>query len=73
MIEVYINFNQLYNFLYLKEPVTIVFSPISDQYVKLLLDMDKVHLEFYRTYTTVELLTFRKKVQLWMRKFKRKK
>lgn len=73
MIEFYVHENQLVNFLVLKEPAELVVNPISDRHVKLLFDVKKVRVINYKTYSTIEILTFRKKVRLWMRRFKRKK
>lgn len=73
MLEVYINANQLFNFLFLKEPVVLITNPFDDKYFKFYFKLKDVHIEVYKTYSTIELLTFRKKVRLWMRKFKKKK
>lgn len=72
MIEIYVNSNQLYNFLVLKEPVALTPNPISESYIRFVLPLKDVHIEIYRTYSTIEFMTFRKKVKLWMKKSKKK-
>ena len=70
MIEIYVHKNQLYNFLILKEPVELRTDPIINEYFKLYLPLNKVLINTYRSYSTIELLTFRKRVKSW---FKRNK
>lgn len=73
MIEIFIHKNQLFNFLFLKEPVVLVPNPLDENYIKFSYNVKDIHIEVYKTYTTVELMTFRKKVNLWMRRLKKKK
>ena len=69
MIELFINKNQLYNFLILKEPVELKVDPIVPEYFRIYLPLNKVIINSYQTYSTVEIATFGKKVKRW---FKRK-
>jgi len=73
MIEIFIHKNQLFNFLFLKEPVILVPNPLDENYIKFCYNIKDIHFEVYKTYTTVELMTFRKKVRLWMKKLKKNK
>lgn len=72
MIEIFVNKNQLYNFLILKEPVELKTDPIVPEYFRFYLPLNKILINSYRTYSTVELLTFRKRVKLWFRRNKKK-
>lgn len=71
MLELYVHKNQIFNFLILKEPVTLITNPYDENYFKFYYDTKKVHIEVYKTYSTVELLTFRKKVKLWKKRHKK--
>ena len=73
MIELYINKNQIFNFLILKEPIVLITNQLDEGYFKFYYKLKDIHIEVYKTYSTVELMTFRKKVKLWMRRFKKNK
>ena len=68
MIEIFIDKNQLYNFLILKEPVQLITDPIVQGYFRLYLPLNKVLINSYKTYSTVELLTFRKRIKSWLKR-----
>lgn len=77
MIKFYVHVNQLHNFLIYKEPVELNTSGVSDKYVELIMNNNKLIFTEYTTYITVELKTFKKGVkQIWTKiknKFKRQK
>lgn len=74
MIKLYVNINQLNNFLINKEPVEFITNAIDDKYVELLIDNKKLVFTEYNNIITVELRSFRKGVKrLWKKIFKRKK
>lgn len=74
MIKLYVNINQLNNFLINKEPVEFITNAIDDKYVELLIDNKKLVFTEYNNTITVELRSFRKGVKrLWKKIFKRKK
>lgn len=71
MIKFYVHKNQLYHFLTLKEPITLISNIIDDSYFEVMYRPKDLIFTEYRTYTTVELKTFRKKVRnIWKRKNK---
>lgn len=68
MIKFYININQLDNFLKLKEPVQLVLTPMSANYVEVLFDTKRLIINNYVTYSTVEIKTIKKKWRaLWQK------
>lgn len=68
MIRFYIHTNQLYNFLILKEPVQLYNNVIDENYFEVYYNPDDLIITTYRTYSTVELKTFRKRLKnLWKR------
>lgn len=74
MIKLYVNINQLNNFLINKEPIEFITNAIDDRYVELLIDNKKLIFTEYNNTITVELRSFRKGVRrLWKKIFKRKK
>lgn len=69
MINFYVHKNQLYNFIILKEPVVLLNDVLDSDHFLLCMDINKLILKQYRTYTTVELKTFRKRLEsLWKKK-----
>lgn len=69
MIKFYIHKNQLYNFIVLKEPIELLNEVMDTDHFEVHYDPKKLIFNTYRTYTTVELDTFRKKVKrLWKNK-----
>lgn len=69
MIKFYVHKNQLYNFIVLKEPIELINEILDTDHFALYYDPKKLIFNTYRTYTTVELDTFRKKVKrLWKNK-----
>ena len=68
MIEIFINKDQLYNFLILKEPVQLITDPIIQGYFRLYLPLNNILINTYKTYSTIELLTFRKRLKLWLKR-----
>ena len=69
MIKFYVHKNQLYNFIVLKEPVVLINEVLDSDHFALYMDVNKLILTQYRTYTTVELNTFRKRLKkLWKKK-----
>lgn len=74
MIKLYVNINQLNNFLINKEPIEFITNAIDDRYVELIIDNKKLIFTEYNNTITVELRSFRKGVKrLWKKIFKRKK
>lgn len=74
MIKLYVNINQLNNFLINKEPIEFITNAIDDRYVELIIDNKKLIFTEYNNTITVELRSFRKGVRrLWKKIFKRKK
>lgn len=68
MIKFYVHRNQIHNFIDLKEPVQLINVTYDDNYVEFLCSMKKIKIVEYRTYSTIELKTRRKKVrELWQR------
>lgn len=68
MIKFYVNKNQLYNFLELKEPVQLVNNIISEDFFEFTYNTKDVIINTYKTFATVELNSKRKKVKaLWQR------
>lgn len=66
MIKFYIHKNQLYNFLILKEPVQLYNNVINDEFFEVYFDPKKLIISTYRTHSTVELDSFRKRFKrLW--------
>ena len=76
MIKFFVNKNQIYNFLYLKEPVQLVNYTFSEDYFEFTYKMKDVIINIYNTTATIELSTFRKRVRnRWQKirmKFKKK-
>lgn len=76
MIKFFVNKNQIYNFLYLKEPVQLVNYTFSEDYFEFNYKMKDVIINIYNTTATIELSTFRKRVRnRWQKirmKFKKK-
>ena len=76
MIKFFVNKNQIYNFLYLKEPVQLVNYTFSEDYFEFSYKMKDVIINIYNTTATIELSTFRKRVRnRWQKirmKFKKK-
>lgn len=70
MIKCYINVGQLDNFINLKEPVQLVLLPLSDNYVEVYLDIKKVDIINYRSYSTIELKSRKKKWRALWRKIR---
>lgn len=69
MIKFYVNKNQLYNFIILKEPIQLLPSVMDQDYFEVYYDHKDLIFTTYRTYTTVELKTFRKRLKrLWKKK-----
>lgn len=77
MIKFFVNKNQLYNFLYLKEPVQLVNYIFSEDYFEFNCKQKDVIINIYNTTATIELSTFGKRVKnRWQKirnKLKRKK
>lgn len=68
MIKFYVHRNQIHNFMDLKEPVQLINVTYDDNYVEFLCSMKKVKIVEYKTYSTIELKTKRKKVrELWQK------
>lgn len=69
MIRFYVNKNQLYNFIILKEPIQLIPEVIDSDHFEVYYDPKDLIFTTYRTYTTVELKTFRKRLKrLWKKK-----
>lgn len=69
MIKFYIHKNQLYNFIVLKEPIQLIPEVMDSDHFAVYYDADDLIFTTYRSYTTVELKTFRKRfVNLWKKK-----
>lgn len=77
MIKFFVNKNQLYNFLYLKEPVQLVNNIYSEDYFEFNYKQKDVIINIYNTTATIELSTFGKRVKnRWQKiraKFTKKK
>lgn len=63
MLKFYVNSNQLYNFLILKEPVQLIAHSIKEDDFELQFEDKDLIITTYRTYSTVELKTFKKKLK----------
>jgi len=72
MIKFFVNKNQIYNFLYLKEPVQLVNYTFSEDYFEFNYKMKDVIINIYNTTATIELATFRKRVRNKWQKLKMK-
>lgn len=72
MIKFFVNKNQIYNFLYLKEPVQLVNYTFSEDYFEFNYKMKDVIINIYNTTATIELSTFRKRVRNRWQKIKMK-
>lgn len=77
MIKFFVNKNQLYNFLYLKEPVQLVNNIYSEDYFEFNYKQKDVIINIYNMTATIELSTFGKRVKnRWQKiraKFTKKK
>lgn len=73
MIKFFVNKNQLYNFLELKEPVQLVNHIYDEDYFEFNYKPKDVIINIYNTSATIELATFRKKVHNKWLKLKNKK
>ena len=74
MIKVYININQLYNFLIYKEPVELRISSFNTDDVEVILKFNKIVINTYTTYSTIELDSFKKKIKRgWNKLWKKTK
>lgn len=74
MVKVYVHINQLYNFLIYKEPVELRISSFSEDYVELILKVNKIIINTYNTYSTIELDSFKKKIKRgWKKLWKKTK
>lgn len=68
MIKFYVHKNQLDNFIYLKEPVKLENLIIDDNYYELIYPLKDVIIKTYRTYSTIELNTRKKRRKaLWQK------
>lgn len=72
MIKFFVNKNQLYNFLYLKEPVQLVNNIYSEDYFEFNYKQKDVIINIYNTTATIELSTFGKRVKNRWQKIKAK-
>lgn len=68
MFEVFVHKNQLYNFLILKEPIQLITDPVIPDYFRLYIPFKDIMINSYKTYSTVELLTFRKRLLRWLKR-----
>lgn len=77
MIKFYVNKNQIFNFLELKEPVQLINNIYDEDYFEFNYDPKDVIINIYSTSATIELSTFRKRVRnKWLKiksKFNQKK
>lgn len=72
MIKFYVNLNQFHNFVDLKEPVQLVTFMLDDNYIEFNCDIKQVKIVSYRTYSTIELMTNKKRRKLFWQKVKAK-
>ena len=73
MIKFYIHKNQLYNFFDLKEPVELLNTTFDSDYFEVYFNVKDVIIKTYRTHSTVELNTRKKRRKaLWQRIIHRK-
>ena len=63
MIKFYVNKNQIFNFLELKEPVQLINNIYDEDYFEFNYDPKDVIINIYSTSATIELSTFRKRVK----------
>lgn len=73
MIKFFVNKNQLYNFLELKEPVQLVNYIFSEDYFEFNYELKDVIINIYNTTATIELSTFRKRVKNKWQKIRTKR
>ena len=73
MIKFYVHKNQLNNFLYLKEPVKLENVIIDDNYYELTYPIKDIIIKTYRTYSTIELNTRKKRRKALCQKLLHKK
>lgn len=74
MITVYIQVNQLRNFLINKEPIQLFNNPVNENYFQLQLNTKDLVFTEYPTYITIELKSRRIKIiRLWRKLWKRRK
>jgi len=73
MIKFFVNKNQLYNFLELKEPVQLVNYIFSEDYFEFNYELKDVIINIYNTTATIELSTFRKRVKNKWQKMRTKR
>lgn len=72
MIKFFVNKNQLYNFLDLKEPVQLINNIYDEDYFEFNYRMKDVIINIYNTTATIELSTFGKRVKNRWQKLKMK-
>lgn len=72
MIKFYVNINQLHNFIDLKEPVQLVSFMLDDNFIEFNCSIKDVKVVSYRTYSTIELLTRKKRRREFWKKVKEK-
>ena len=66
MIRFYVDKNQLYNFIILKEPIQLIPEVMDADHFAVYYNAKDLIFTTYRTHTTVELKTFRKRLKrLW--------
>lgn len=69
MIRFYVDKNQLYNFIILKEPIQLIPEVMDANHFAVYYNTKDLIFTTYKTYTTVELKTFRKRLKrLWKKK-----
>ena len=61
MIRFYVNLNQLHNFLDLKEPVQLLSFSVDDNFIEFNYKLKDVKIISYRTHSTIELMTRKKR------------
>lgn len=73
MIKVYIKLSQYYNFFDLKEPVMLLVDPMTKDAVEVYLNTKDVIITEHKSYSSIELKTFRKSLKgAWRRLWKKK-
>lgn len=72
MIRFFVDKNQVYNFFKLKEPIVLENEVLDNNHFEVYYPANKLIINTFRTYSTVEIKTKRKVFKLWIKKILKK-